>query len=425
VATRRCPRVKVLKIWDSEYPWDVRTEKVCRALVQAGHEAHMVARNRDGRSLEERLPEATVHRMRPWRFAGGVVDRGSQFPAFFNPRWLALILSTARRHPPDLVLVRDLPLAPTAVFAARRLGVPVVLDMAENYPAMIRDLWTTGTTRLGDSIVRNPRAVAAVERWVLARVDHVLAIVEESRDRLVEMGVPEERVTIVGNTPALNRLSEFESMARARTNGSTGTRSALRLVYLGIMEQARGVGVVLEAVARARRAGTAVTVELIGDGRALDDFKAQSASLGLAPDVARFHGFIPYRDALPKVAEADAGLIPHFANESWRTTLPNKLFDYMSLGLPVVSSGDTPVARVLEESGAGITFRDRDPEDLARVIEQLSRDSASRRAMSAAGVLGIRTRYNWEADAARFVHALEGCLAERSTRSTRTRRSLA
>ncbi|HEY8506873.1 MAG TPA: hypothetical protein VIL32_00870, partial [Steroidobacteraceae bacterium] len=76
----------VCKIWDSEYPWDVRAEKISRALTDAGHEVHMVARNRDGRPLVESLPECTVHRLAPLPALGRRLNAASMFPAFFNPR---------------------------------------------------------------------------------------------------------------------------------------------------------------------------------------------------------------------------------------------------------------------------------------------------------------------------------------------------
>jgi hypothetical protein len=82
------------------------------------------------------------------------------FPAFFNPRWVRAIRRTVKRCASDLILVRDLPLAPTAIFVGGQCGVPVVLDMAENYPAMIRDIWTSRKNKLHDVLVRNPSIVA-------------------------------------------------------------------------------------------------------------------------------------------------------------------------------------------------------------------------------------------------------------------------
>ena len=199
--------MRVCKIWDGDYPWDVRVEKVARSLTEAGHEVHLVARNRQRRPERERLSEAEVYRLKPWPLLGKRLDDATMFPAFFNPRWLHAINETARVSRADLILVRDLPLAPTAIWAGRKLGVPVVLDMAENYPAMLRGRVELGVHGPGDVLLRNAAAAAAVERWVLARIDHVLVVVEESRDRVRALGVPADRVTVVSNTPSLSRLA--------------------------------------------------------------------------------------------------------------------------------------------------------------------------------------------------------------------------
>lgn len=395
--------MRVLKIWDSEYPWDVRAEKVCSSLTEAGHEVHMVARNRDRRITEEVLEECTVHRLEPWARLGTTLDAATQFPAFLNPRWLRLMIRTAKRYACEVVLVRDLPLAPAAIWVARRVGIPVILDMAENYPAMIRDLWSTGATSPGDLLIRNPWAVTAVERWCLPRLDHILVMVDESLQRLEALGVPDTKLTVVSNTPRLSRIEEYRRHRLGRRQTGTG---ALRLVYLGLMEEARGVGLAIEAVARARGDGTPVTLDLIGAGRALNDLRDRATGLGLGDDIVRFHGFIPYAQALAKIACFDAGLIPHYANESWETTIPNKLFDYMSLGLPVLASSVTPVARLLGETGAGLIFNDRDVDDLTKAIQHLFR-SGQGEAMGRAGVAAVRARYHWEEDAARFLSVLE------------------
>lgn len=403
--------MRILKVWDYEYPWDVRTEKVCQALTDIGHEVHLLARNRRREALVEVLPEATVHRMRPWRALGRRLDAASQFPAFVNPRWSRLAFSTARRHAVDLVLVREIPLAPVAIRVAKRLKVPVVLDMAEHYAAMIRDLWDTGTTRFGDVVVRNPRAVDAMERWVLPRVDHTLVVVEESKSRLVREGVDPDRITVVSNTPSLSRVDEYAAIAGERAGrASGGPPAALRLVYLGVMEEARGVALAVEAVASARRAGVPVTLDLIGEGRSLSDFQARATALGLDDDVVRVHGFVEYREALRMVAGMDGGLIPHHASESWENTIPNKLFDYMSLSVPVLSSDVSPVKRVLDACGAGLTFRDRDAADLARLITEFHRDPR-RSEMGQRGIAAVRDRYNWDRDAKHLESAIERVMA--------------
>lgn len=402
----------VCLIRDAEYPWDVRVEKMCRSLTSAGWKVHVVARNRDRRPQLERLEECSVHRLKPWRRMGSRIDAASQFPAFFNPRWYGLIRRAARATGAHVLFVRDLPLAPTAVWAGARLGLPVVLDMAENYPEMIRDLWSSGGGSLLNLAVRNPRLVSATERWVLRRVARIIVVVEESRERLVSLGVPEDRITVVSNTPPLARLHDGRACTpahgthRAEADGRRG--HALEAVYLGFVEQNRGIATAIDAIAECRRGGSDVRLSVIGDGRDLEAMKSRIGSRGPTDGAVRFLGRLPHDEALARVAAADVGLIPHHATAQCHTTVPNKLFDYMCAGLPVVSSDMRPVRRILSETGAGMIFRDRDAAELASRFRTLLSMSDGGKAMGEAGRRAVAGRYNWESDERRLLSTLAG-----------------
>jgi glycosyltransferase involved in cell wall biosynthesis len=396
--------MRIVYVWDADYPWDVRTEKICAFLASRGDEVTIAARNRAQRPVVEALREGTVRRMPPLRWLGRSVDDLLGFPAFFNPRWTRHLDRIIRLTRPDVLIVRDLPLGPTAVWAGRRYKLPVVLDMAENYPAMISAIWETGRQRWFDAIVRYPPAVAWVERWTVDRVDQILAVVEESRDRLVRMGVPRERIAIVSNTPP-----------RSRAISPPATRPAgpvVKLVYLGLLEVHRGVGDLLSGLALLRDRGGAAQVTVIGDGRDEALFHQQAARLRLGPPVLTFTGRLPNDAALRSVAQADVGVVPHLADGSWNTTIPNKLFDYMAAGLAVVSSDAAPCRRIVTETGSGKVYRSGDPADLARAIDELASESV-RAACGQRGRVAVLERYNWEADCARLGQALERVIAGR------------
>jgi glycosyltransferase involved in cell wall biosynthesis len=396
----------VCKVWDSEYPWDVRVEKIAQALTDAGHDVHLVARNRRGEAVTERLSEATIHRLTPWQWAGSRLSAASMFPAFFNPRWVRAVRRTARQVRADVILCRDLPLAVPAIVAARHLGIPVVLDLAENYVAMLRSRWEAGRMRASDALVRNPALASLVERWVVPRVDHVLVVVEEAGARLVARGLAPERVTVVSNTPPLKRL--VESRLHSRGDGDD-----LRLVYLGLMEEPRGVRILLEAAALLARRGVGFRLVLYGDGPELSDFRAHARALGLADTQADFRGHVPNAQALAALPLADVGVIPHFADESWHTTVPNKLFDYMAAGLAVVTSDARPAARIIHETAAGLVYRHPDPAALADAIERLA-DHELRRACAERGRAAVRDTYHWERDVARLLEVLARVAAVRA-----------
>ncbi len=391
--------MRICKVWDAEYPWDVRVEKVARSLTEAGHDVHLVARNRTRSPVEEQRAECRVYRLAPLAPAlGSAANAASMFPAFFNPRWVAHILRTARRARAELILCRDLPLAPTAHWVARRLGVPVVLDMAENYPAMIRAIWRTGFQRPTDVVVRNPAIVAAVERWCVQRMDHILVVVEESRDRLIDMGVPPEKITIVSNTPPLSSAPEPAPEPRGGHAGAP-----LRVVYLGNIEPPRGLHTLVEAIAICRARGIHVHATLVGKGCARPQLERLARALDVE-DAVEFTGWV--ENAMAILPTFDVGAIPYIADESWDTTIPNKLFDYMATGLAVAASDMAPVRRIVRETGCGEIARANDPGSLAHALARLA-DPEHRRRCAEAGRAAIERRYHWDVDARNLLYAIE------------------
>ncbi|HEU5218716.1 MAG TPA: glycosyltransferase, partial [Gemmatimonadales bacterium] len=188
------------KVWDSEYPWDVRVEKVGKAITEAGHRVVLACRNRRRAELTEQREEAEVHRMPPLERVPAL-EGLSSFPAFVNPRWYRHLSRTFSAQRVDLVLCRDLPLGPLALAVARRLGVPFFIDIAEHYPGLLKDLYNRRDFRVTNLLVRNPVLAAGVERWLLPRADGVWVVVDEMAERLARMGVARDRITLVSNTP--------------------------------------------------------------------------------------------------------------------------------------------------------------------------------------------------------------------------------
>jgi glycosyltransferase involved in cell wall biosynthesis len=272
--------------------------------------------------------------------------------------------------------------------------------MAENYPAMIRSCRAAGEAGRMDWLVRNPAVVSKVERWVVHRADHILVVVEESRDRLVRMGVPAERITIVSNTPTRSRLEQFPHRSHETSEGE------VRVVYLGMLDaESRGVGTLLDALALCRERGVQVRATLMGDGKHREVLVGRAHALQLG-DRVRFTGRVENQDALRALADHDVGIVPHHVDEHSSTTIPNKVFDYMAAGLACVVSDAPPLARVVRQTASGEVFRDRDAADLARVLESLC-DASRRASFGAAGRAAIASQYHWEADESRLLGVLE------------------
>jgi glycosyltransferase involved in cell wall biosynthesis len=150
---------------------------------------------------------------------------------------------------------------------------------------------------------------------------------------------------------------------------------------------------------------------IVGSGRHEADFKQIAAELGLQ-DSVQFLGWMDYTKAIEVIKECDIGLVPHHATESWNTTIPNKLFDYMSMGKPVIVSDAKPTKRIVQEERCGMVFEDQNAEDLSRMILRLE-DALVREEMGRNGRKAVTTKYNWAVDEERLLKALDLAVADR------------
>ena len=397
--------LSIVYVWDADYPWDVRTEKVCLALTRAGHRVTIVARNRKWAPEREQLPEGTVHRMRPWRWAGRSLDGALGFPAFFSPRWSTLIRQAVHEAQADLVIVRDLPLCPTAIAAARRCSVPVALDMAENYPALMRDRRLGTRNAVIDTFARNPRFTEMVEQYSISHVDWIFTVVEESSTRLAALGANPRRLSVVSNTPPRARAEQSGGAVRV-------PRDTITVAYLGLLEVARGIGELVDAMGILRAEhGDRFRAVIVGGGRDAALFASRARDAGLLDTTVTFRGLLPHAEALSVISAADIGVIPHHATELWNSTIPNKLFDYMAAGLPVISSDTTPCARVIGETKCGEIFRSGDARSMADAILRASTPDALPR-MAEAGRRAVIERYNWEVDTATLLASIRKMISD-------------
>jgi glycosyltransferase involved in cell wall biosynthesis len=387
--------MRICKIYDGDYPWDVRVEKVVSSLVEHGHEVHLVCRNLLRRPEEEIHDGIHIHRLRA--FGNDGFARAVTFPAFFNPVWISRISGVVRDCAINLILVRDLPMALAAGAVGRWYGIPVILDMAENYPAMLQDIRRSESFSLSNIILRNPLFAKGVEWIAIRMVDHLLVVIEEAKERLVGRGVKPEKISIVSNTPRMNGL---EFPAERQDQDKQG--STLSLIFVGGLEPMRGLDSVLEMLPTALRSIPSLHFIIVGGGRWEHDLKMKAHSLGLNGHVV-FAGRTDYSHAMCDVNRSHIGIIPHRVTEHTNSTIPNKLFEYMLMGKPVVATEMAPVSRIIREVDCGLTYGDETGFVSALVALQ---DPATRARLGENGRQAVLRKYNWGQESRSLINAI-------------------
>jgi glycosyltransferase involved in cell wall biosynthesis len=387
--------MKIVAVYAEDYPWDVRVEKLLEGLAGNGFETHLVAKNTEGNPREETCGSILCHRILAPTAPSFLRGPGS-LAAPINPVWRRAIRRVIAEVDPDVVIVRDLPLATLVIVEGHRAGKPVIVDMAENHPAMWETVIAADPFPLRSYILKNPSLGRFMERWVARNADAIFVVVDEMVEHLVECGASRDQITVVSNTPAINHVTGPIIKQHAEDR-------SIRLGYVGYVNHGRGLPEVVRILRPAREAGLNVIFHVVGSGNCMDKLAAIAAAEGVAEHV-RFHGWVEHSlvDEF-LVGSVNVGVVPHPPNDHVNTTIPNKIFDYMSIGLPVLTSEAIPLRRIVRTEKCGLSFLLGNVESALSCLRKMA-DPAYRAQAGHNGIDAIHRRYNWNID---FPRALE------------------
>lgn len=178
-------------------------------------------------------------------------------------------------------------------------------------------------------------------------------------------------------------LTDAEVAAGAAAAHVKRIDAPVRLLFVGALNRPKGVGRALEILSRLRRAGTAATLDLVGDGPDRPAFERQAAELGIADEVT-FRGWMPRPALAPLYERAHILLFPS-SSEGW----PKVLSEAMAYGVVPVAGAVSSIPEILHSTGAGIALPPDDLDGFVAAIGDLMADPerwsrASRAAVAAA-----------------------------------------
>jgi len=398
----RATPVTILYIYQGEWPRGAtRVAKQVRSLARAGHDVHLLARNYEGAPRLEPWEQVTVHRL-PWvrvRWLNRVLN----FPVFVNPLWAWAMWRLARSTGAGRIVVADLPLAPSAIWLGRLLGIRVHYDMAEVYPEFLKSLHAVSVRPLSDRVIRSPGAAALVERCVLRTASSISVVCEESRLRCVRRGARADRVVLVGNTP--DNVAELTTAQPFPPELGSWARRP-RALFVGTLLADRGVKETVEALELVRRAVPDACLVVVGDGPDRPRIAQTVERLGLGDHVALL-GWQRHERLTEFYQHCQVGLLPFLDTPHVRVTLANKLFDYMGAGLAVLAADLPPMRRVLEEVGAGVLYTVGSPRALAEQLVTLLKDPDRCHTLGARGREAVVAKYHWGRDEATLLGVVD------------------
>jgi len=375
----------ILMISQAAFPPDIRLEKEIKSLSEAGYKVLVIC-NQYNKELNPTYGYCEIKRINAL-FKSVMLNRIINFPIFFNPRYLTLIFRSIVRFKPAFIHAHDLPMVPLALLFGKLFRLPVIFDMHENYPEALKAFQKKGVINF---LLKNYKAAKLLEKFCIKKSYAIITVVEENSERLIKQGVDSEKIYLVSNTVDLDTFATEP----IDENILEKYRNKIVLLYAGYVTPERGLDVVVRGMSFLKEKLTSAKLLIIGNGISVPTLKKLISELSLN-DFVEFIEW-PGHDKLSSYFKvARIFISPQPQCEFWDTTIPHKLFEYMSKSKPVLAADSKAIKRVIEETNSGMTYETGNPEDFStKVLEILS----SNIPFGENGLKAVKKTYNWEKD---------------------------
>ena len=311
---------------------DQRVQRHANLLVDQGMDVNCIGRRRKW------SPALEGKRFRIIRFRL-IFNKGPLFYFFFNVRLFIKLLFV---RSPELFIANDLDTLPAVYLAAKIRRVKLIYDSHEFF------------TQVPELIER--KRVQAIwkflESWLLPRIDYALTVsypIAEIYRRLYGT-----RFRVVRNFPERRKL----------VAGEYNSEETPIIIYQGALNVGRGLELMIESMKHLEE----VKLLIAGTGDIELDLKNLVKEKALSEQVV-FMGRLEPQELAHFTCKAQLGIsLEEDLGLNYRYALPNKMFDYIQCRIPVLCSHLPEMAKIVESYGIGVAIRNRDPENIARVI---------------------------------------------------------
>jgi glycosyltransferase involved in cell wall biosynthesis len=358
----------------SDLSTDQRVNRTATTLKEAGYRVLVI-----GRVLKTST-EVSPKRYRTLRFKLWT-EKGPMFYALYNIRLFWFLLW----HHADILVSNDLDTLPANFLAAKLKNIPLVYDSHEYF---------TGVPEL----INRPkvqRIWKKIESYCLPKVDYAITV-NESIAKLFKEEYNKD-FDVIRNVPLITKpfLSERENLRR-----ELGLPINKKILIL------QGAGINIDRGAEELVAAMSYLPDylllIVGGGDVIGDLRKIVSEKNLKERVL-FIAKQPIEILRKYTAASNLGVTLDKANNiNYKLSLPNKLFDYIHAGVPVLSSDLPELKRIVVGYDIGKISTDHDPKNISKVIEEMFSSEEQIKKWEANTVIAAK-ELNWDKEKERLL----------------------
>uniref|UniRef100_UPI00333FA174 glycosyltransferase family 4 protein n=1 Tax=Castellaniella defragrans TaxID=75697 RepID=UPI00333FA174 len=347
--------------------------KECRSLSNAGYKVALIVADGKGREDREGIE---IHDAGA---SSGRLDRIRHATKRVLAKAIAVDAEIYHFHDPELI---------PAGLKLKRMGKRVIFDSHEDVPKQL-----LGKPYLSPMKRKLLSWVFSVyERRTCGEFDAIVAATPFIRDKFLGINA---RAIDINNFPMWGELAEPADAEGIRSN----------ICYVGGIAAIRGVREIVRAMeyirsdARLQLVGTfseapvSAEVRQYGGWNRIDEL-----------------GFMDRAGVRSVLGRSFAGLVTFLPAPNHIDAQPNKMFEYMSAGIPVIASNFPLWREIIEGNDCGLCVDPLDPREIAAAIDFFANHPEQARAMGENGRRAVESRYNWGVEEKKLIDLYESIL---------------
>ncbi|GHT62785.1 glycosyl transferase [Bacteroidia bacterium] len=363
---------------------DQRVHKVCTTLTQNGYEVKLV-----GRKFRNSPPLERIYKTDRLRL---FFNCSAFFYAEYNIRLFFYLLFDKT----DLYLSNDTDSLPANYLASKIRRKPLVFDAHEMFPEvpevtnrkLVKRVWTR------------------LEDWIFPHLKHCYTVCQSIADYYhIKYKINME---VVRNIPTAFKHEGAKAQSHKENKNNPlclcdilSSRSQKIILYQGAVNVGRGIDRIIDAMSYLDD----FVFYVVGDGDILQELKERVNRLKLNEKVI-FTGRVPFEVLPAYTACADIGVnLLENRGLNYYYSLPNRIFDYMRMHVPVLACDFPEIRRIVAHYGTGTLVNHYEPQFLAETIKQMLVQGKNE-----AGFAAANAELSWEKESETLLNVIRKAL---------------
>ena len=370
-------KISICHVTSAHADGDVRIfHKECVSLAEAGFDTNLIITNSEDR---------TEKGVRIWSVNYKPTSRIKRFTKSVD-----LVYKKALEVDADLYHLHDPELLRIAL-KLKRKGKKVIFDAHEDLPKQI--LSKKYINKYLRKIISY--SIAKYEKKITSKLDAVITATPFIRDKFLEFN---QNSIDINNFPLSKEIVTNDS--------SVNDFSSKDVCYIGGITEIRGLKEVITSLAECK----STKLKLAGDYSPAS-FRDTLTSINSWSQVEEL-GYIDRNQSLSIKSTCIAGIVTFYPEQNHINAQPNKIFEYMASGLPVIGSKFPLWEEIITKNDAGICVNPLNPDEISDAINFLIANPDKAKQMGENGKRMVIEKYNWDQEKQKLITLYKGLFSK-------------